>query len=122
MKKLLVVGVIVLFLGLAIAPSINANIGELSEDSTLEDIPVIIEEDEEDCDCGISDTDFQPFQILKCFILYLRANMIWTIGGIMSLYNWAFGLFTFALVLVEYQLDRIHDMYDELGCDEFFPV
>jgi len=32
MKKLLVFGVIVLFLGLAIAPSINANIGELSVD------------------------------------------------------------------------------------------
>ena len=31
MKKLLAVGVIVLFLGVAIAPSINANIRELSE-------------------------------------------------------------------------------------------
>ena len=35
MKKLLAVGVIVLFLGLAIAPSINANIRELSVDNTL---------------------------------------------------------------------------------------
>jgi len=35
MKKLLVVGVIVLFLGLAIAPSINANISKASVDSEL---------------------------------------------------------------------------------------
>ena len=35
MKKLLVVGVIVLFLGLAIAPSINANVSKISIDNEL---------------------------------------------------------------------------------------
>ena len=38
MKKLLVVGVIVLFLGLAIAPSINANVNKASIDSELVEI------------------------------------------------------------------------------------
>jgi len=38
MKKLLVVGVIVLFLGLAFAPSINANVSETSVDSELVEI------------------------------------------------------------------------------------
>ncbi|EMR74856.1 hypothetical protein MBGDF03_00052 [Thermoplasmatales archaeon SCGC AB-540-F20] len=38
MKKLLVVGVIVLFLGLAIAPSINANVSKASIDSELVEI------------------------------------------------------------------------------------
>ena len=38
MKKLLVFGVIVLFLGVAIAPSINANISKASVDSELVEI------------------------------------------------------------------------------------
>jgi len=38
MKKLLAVGVIVLFLGLAIAPSINANVSKTSVDSELVEI------------------------------------------------------------------------------------
>jgi len=38
MKKLLVAGVIVLFLGLAIAPSINANVSKASIDSELVEI------------------------------------------------------------------------------------
>ncbi|EMR75543.1 hypothetical protein MBGDF03_00359 [Thermoplasmatales archaeon SCGC AB-540-F20] len=46
MKKLLAVGVIVLFLGVAIAPSINANIGELSEGNYE--------------DCGCKDSNVQP--------------------------------------------------------------
>ena len=46
MKKLLAVGVIVLFLGLAIAPSINANISKASVDSELVEITTEI--------CGIN--------------------------------------------------------------------
>ncbi len=46
MKKLLVVGVIVLFLGLAIAPSINANVSKASVDSELVEITTEI--------CGIN--------------------------------------------------------------------
>ncbi len=42
MKKLLVVGVIVLFLGLALAPSINANISNTSIDSEFVEISVEI--------------------------------------------------------------------------------
>ncbi len=38
MKKLLVVGVIALFLGFAIAPSINANVSKASIDSELVEI------------------------------------------------------------------------------------
>ena len=46
MKKLLAVGVIVLFLGLAIAPSINANISKASIDSELVEITTEV--------CGIN--------------------------------------------------------------------
>ncbi len=46
MKKLLVVGVIVLFLGLAIAPSINANVSKASVDSDLVEITTEV--------CGIN--------------------------------------------------------------------
>jgi len=43
MKKLLAVGVILLFLGLAIAPSINANIGKASIDRTQEKEITVLE-------------------------------------------------------------------------------
>jgi len=46
MKKLLVVGVIVLFLGVAIAPSINANVSKASIDSELVEITTEV--------CGIN--------------------------------------------------------------------
>ena len=46
MKKLLAVGVIVLFLGLAIAPSINANVSKVSIDSELVEITTEV--------CGIN--------------------------------------------------------------------
>ena len=36
MKRLLAIGVILLFIGLALAPPINANIGELSVDISKE--------------------------------------------------------------------------------------
>jgi len=46
MKKLLAVGVIVLFIGLAIAPSINANISKAFVDSELVEITTEV--------CGIN--------------------------------------------------------------------
>ena len=52
MKKLLVVCVIVLFLGVAIAPSINANIGDLSVDNTYVSSSTIIKENDENCGCN----------------------------------------------------------------------
>jgi len=72
MKKLLVFGVIVLFLGLAIAPSINANIGELSVDNTIMEISPILEEDEEDCGCDDANTTEWNFpQLSVQYCLYL---------------------------------------------------
>ena len=56
MKKLLVVGVIVLFLGLAIAPSINANVSKTSIDSELVEITTEV--------CGLNG-DKQTVQLTK---------------------------------------------------------
>ena len=61
MKKLLVVGVIVLFLGLAIAPSINANINRQSLEPTP-DIDVL------DYD------DYTPIQLVFQLIAKLSRN------------------------------------------------
>jgi len=60
MKKLLSVGVIVLFLGLAIAPSINADVSKASIDSELVEITTEI--------CG-SDDGYQSEYIFIGFIL-----------------------------------------------------
>jgi len=82
MKKLLAVGVIVLFLGLAIAPSINANIGELSVDNILDEndtlqleselqrIRTYLEmQPEEDCGCDDANTTEWDFPVI-CTLLY----------------------------------------------------
>jgi len=96
MKKLLVVGVIVLFLGLAIAPSINAKIGELSEgisqnnnnlqlESEFQRIKAYIEmKSDGDCDCTsesdsnieLQDEDKYP---VICFLLALLLYPLWLI-------------------------------------------
>ena len=93
MKKLLVVGVIVLFLGLAIAPSINANIGELSVDIPQENDTLQFESEfqriraylemksDEDCGCDDANTTEWDFPVI-CNILELPF-----IAAII-LYNW----------------------------------
>jgi len=70
MKKLLVVGVIVLFLGVAFAPSINANIEELSVNNTIMDISPILEEDEEDCGCFDDSSELEWKYPVICTLLY----------------------------------------------------
>jgi len=70
MKKLLVVGVIVLFLGLAIAPSINANIKELSVNDTIMEVSTLIEEDEEDCGCFDDSSELEWKYPVICTLLY----------------------------------------------------
>ncbi len=82
MKKLLAVGVIVLFLGLAIAPSINANIGELSVDIPQENDTLQLESEfqrikayiemksDEDCGCDDANTTGLWFFPVICLLLY----------------------------------------------------
>jgi len=90
MKKLLVVGVIVLFLGLAIAPSINANIGELSVDISKENDTLQLESEfqriiaylefqsEEDCGCDdVNSTEwFFPVICTLLFPIFFVAALI----------------------------------------------
>ena len=93
MKKLLVVGVIVLFLGVAIAPSINAKIGELSEgisqnnnnlqlESEFQRIKAYIEmKSDGDCDCTSESDSKYP---VICFLLALLSYSIYLFFIVMS--------------------------------------
>jgi len=93
MKKLLAVGVIVLFLGLAIAPSINANIRELSVDTSQENDTLQLKSEfqrirtllkmqsDEDCDCNDANTTEWRFPVI-CNILELPLIVA------IILYNW----------------------------------
>ena len=92
MKKLLVFGVIVLFLGLAIAPSINANIRELSVDIPQENDTLQLESEfqrvrayiemqfDEDCGCGDANKT-QWFFPMICTLLFPA----WCVAGIIVL-------------------------------------
>ena len=77
MKKILSLGVIILFLGLSVAPSINANIGELNVDDTFVDISTIIEENDEGCCCN--DDNSWDFPII-CLILKILFEFWLTIS------------------------------------------
>lgn len=82
-KKLFVTGIVILFLGVALAPSIHAKI----QQETIDEIPTIIEENEfirnyieknfdEDCDCEEQETTAWSFPII-CGLLYPLAILSW---------------------------------------------
>ena len=106
-KKGVVVAVILLFIGLAFAPSINANIGKSSEGisqendtfplevDTLEEISTIIEENDDlrayiemqsDGDCGCFDDSSElewnyQFICLLLYPLFYTVFLIWMATG-----------------------------------------